>query len=121
MVVWFYGFMVLWSHGFMVLWFMVLWFYGVVVLWLYGFVELLFSGCMVLWFCWFLVLWSQFTKHLLCFQEDVDPISKILKMLLDGPSWFSVRIFSPTKNTNTDVQHFEIYKHIIFQNVWGLS
>ena len=87
--------MALWFDGFMVSCFMVLWFYG---LWFYGFVVVLFHDFMDLWFCGFLVS-NIYQISISCFQEDIDPISKIFKNLLDGSSGlFSPRLFQICSN-----------------------
>ena len=82
MALWFYAFLVLWLYGFMVLWFyscMFLWFYGFMVVWLYG---VMVSGFHFLTKC-----------SISCFQEDIDPISKIFKILFNGsPSCFGARL-----------------------------
>ena len=54
---------------------MVLLFYGFMVSWFCGFIVLLFYGFMALWFYGF--------KDAPCFQEDIDPISNIFKILFD--------------------------------------
>ena len=75
---------------------MVVWFYGLTAVWLYGFMVLWFDGCIVLcvllWLCGFMV--SKNTNFISCFQEYIDPISKIFKTLLDGSSGlFGARVF----------------------------
>ena len=80
MVLGFYGFMALWLYGlwfysFMVLCFMVLWLYGFMLLWFYG--------VMVLWFYGFLVS-ENYQISISCFQQDIDPISINLKIVLRG-------------------------------------
>ena len=114
MVLWLYVFMFVWWSGFMVFWFydcMVFWFYGFMVLWFYGCMVLWTYGFIVVWFYWCygcIVLWFYgCEKYRICislFQEDIDPISEIFKMLLNGfhhyrrPSFRKLSNFSNFKN-----------------------
>ena len=47
------------------------------------------------------------------FSIDIDPMSKNLKILLRRSSSFSAREF-PKMLQTMDVQHFEIYKNMMF-------
>ena len=84
MVLGFYGFVVIWLYGF------ILWFCGLVVswsvvVWSYGFI--------VLWRCGFMVS-KNYQVSMSCFREDIDPISKIFEISLDGSSGlFGPRLF----------------------------
>ena len=78
---------------------MVLWIHGFMVLWFYGFMFLWLSGFMVVWFLGF----KKYQISFSCFQEDLDPISKIFKILLRGSSPFSAHVFS------------KMFKHLGFQ------
>ena len=69
--------------GFMVL--RVFWFYSCMALWRYTF--------MVVWCHGFLVS-KIYQMSISCFQEDIDLISKIFKIWLDGSSGFSAPVFS---------------------------
>ena len=75
--------MVLWFYGLCV---MAVWFYGVMVLWLYDFMVVCRYGFTVLWFYSFIALWFYgfvFSKIYRittpCFQEEIDPVSKIFQ------------------------------------------
>ena len=78
----------------LVSWFvLVCWFLGVLVCWFLGF--------LVSWFLSFKVSWFLVSKvskiyqiWISCFLEDIDPIAKTFKDLLDGSSGFSVPSFS---------------------------
>ena len=103
MVLWF---LVLWFYGFMVLWFygcVVLWFQGFMVLWFYAFMVLWFCSFMFLWFYEFVVLWllgfESLPISISCFQEIIDPISKIFKILVNGsPGFFGARLSKLAKH-----------------------
>ena len=83
--------------GFMVLGFLVLWFYDV---WFYG-CSLCNYVFMVLWFYSFVVSWFQkYQICISCFQVDIDPMSKIFKMMLDGSSTFFRRTSFPKMSTH---------------------
>ena len=92
MVVWFSSFVVLWFYGLVVLRF-----YGSMV-YVIGFAGFMFSGFVSLWFMisrrcgfivyTFMVLWflgflvsKKYNFSISCFQEDIDPISMILKII----------------------------------------
>ena len=85
------GFLVSWFHSFLVSWFL---------------------GLKVSWCQRFLVSWFRSFKvpkiyqiAISCSLEDIDPISKSFKILLDGSSVFSAPVFS------------NMFKHISFPNV----
>ena len=88
-------------YGFTVLWFCGLWFYGLMVLWFHGVIVLWLYGCMISWFYSFIVLWlygflvsKMCQVSIPCFQEDIGPVSKFFKILLEGSSSFSgARLF----------------------------
>ena len=87
-------------YGFMVLMVMVLWFYGFMLLWLYHLMNLWFYSVMVLWFDGFVVLWfhvCMFCKKcqlsISCFQEDIDPVSKLSKICYAAFYNLSVPVF----------------------------
>ena len=113
MVLWFYGVMFLWFYSVMVLWFYsfiasYVWCYGfmvsgfmaswLMVLWLYGFMLdgfivlslCRFHGLKVLWFYSCIVQWFYISRSyqmfISCFQDDIDPISKIFEIWLRGSS-----------------------------------
>ena len=77
MVLWFYGFMALWLYSLMACWF-------------YGFMVL---DLMVVWFYGFLVA-RIYQVPISCFLMDLEPISKVFKISLDGSSGFvGARLF----------------------------
>ena len=109
---------------------LVYWFQSFLVsdLWVSGFL-----GFLVSWFLSFLVSWFQrvlvlkflgfkeskiYQLSISCFQEDFDPMSKILKTLLDEPSvLFSAHLF-PDKKATKPSRNFEIYKIIFPKWCW---
>ena len=63
-------------------------------------------------------LFPYYQMSISCFLEDIDPIFKISKNLLDGSSEIVGLVFSNIfKNIN--FQHFEVYKHTTVQKLFG--
>ena len=99
--------MVFWFHCFIVLRFCG--FYGFAVLWFSGFIVLWFYGFIVLWFYGFLV--SKYQIYISCFQEDIDLISTIFKILLNESSGcLGARLFH-------NCQHSRICEILIFAKI----
>ena len=70
---------------------MVSWFLGFVVSWFLGLFSFWFLGCLIYWFLGFLVskflgfkVSKIYKMSISCFLEDIAPISKISKNLVDG-------------------------------------
>ena len=66
---------------------------------------------------WCLGLWSLgfeaskiHQRFIQCFLEDIDPVSKVFKILEDDSSGFSVPVFPQIDNI-LGFQNFEIDKH----------
>ena len=88
--------------------------YGVMVVWLDGFMIVWFLGFMVLGFLGFKIS----KKSMSCFQEDIDPISMILKILLRGCSSLFGARFCPNLVQTFDQMDFrncEIYRNIVLE------
>ena len=90
--------------------------------------ALWFYGCLVLWLniLWFLGFKNISNVHCM-FLIDLDPISKISEILLNGSSGFPVLVFSKTVNM-WDFQNVEIWRIIYFKDVpifsyicWNIS
>ena len=76
------GYSLTWKYRGLSFWVFVFWFYGFIVLRLYG---VMVYDFMLLWIHCFLVS-TICQLSISCFQEDIDPISKIFRNSLEGSS-----------------------------------
>ena len=89
---WLLGFLVAWFLGFLVSWCLVSWFLGLVMSWFQSFKD---------------------SEVPLMFLIDIDFISKVFEIDLDGSPSFSAPAFSKVVKQK-EFQHFEIYNNNMF-------